>query len=136
VKSFVTKLLLVALALGVAACDGASRSVGSSENSRELTKQASDLHKKCMTSIDEDECEKAINYYNEIMPKLRQSCVFGDQYACGLFPGYDSGPKVLRMYVDKCINYELPSDFENVVSPEKAVELEEIIHETCKLKNL
>jgi hypothetical protein len=69
----------------------------------------------CYTTNDAKVCDAAIAMFDKDIPLLKNACSSGNNDACGLFPGYDYAPEMLRSYKKICVdNYVDPSMPDNL----------------------
>jgi hypothetical protein len=78
----------------------------------------------CYESKDAKLCDAAIATLESDIPLLKRACSSGNNQACGLFPGYDQVPQMLRSYKTMCI--------ENQVDPSIPDNLREIVRQGMK----
>jgi hypothetical protein len=63
----------------------------------------------CYGRNDGPACDAAIATVEKDMPALKSACSSGNSDACGLFPGYDQIPDLLRSYKKMCVDNEVDS---------------------------
>jgi hypothetical protein len=63
----------------------------------------------CYERKDGAVCDAAIASVEKDMPALKSACSSGNSDACGLFPGYDQIPDLLRNYKKICVDNEVDS---------------------------
>ena len=103
-----TLICLAFLSVSISGCKGNAESENTSSESeyRTMTETALKLHKQCLNEKSSSACDAAIAEYDRIIPLLQKACKDGSSYACGLFPGFDQVPSIIRQYVASCVEYE------------------------------
>ncbi len=101
----------MAIVVGFAASIAMS-GCSNSETTMQLAGAPMELMKQCQTNLDVAACDEAIALFERNIPILKDRCESGDQIACGLFPGYDSSPQILRQFKTNCIEFEPGASFQ------------------------
>ncbi len=78
----------------------------------------------CYESKDASLCDAAIAALENDIPLLKRACSSGNNQACGLFPGYDQAPAMLRSFKSICV--------ENQVDPSMPDNLKQLAQQGMK----
>jgi hypothetical protein len=87
----------IALTILVSGCSKQTSEVAR-QTPREMTEASNVLLKNCMSSKEMAICDTAIASLEHSIPLLKEACTKGDEYSCGLFPGYDQQPDIIRQF--------------------------------------